>query len=409
MSIGSRQPEARQLIDPRDPCLIANPYPTYRRLHSRGPIQMDPVRGHWVATGYEVCASILKDKRFGRRYEVMLEQRYGTSMLGETAFRMMAATMLMQELPGHTRIRGLVAKAFTARRVDLMRSRIRALVSGMLDRLEPLGRMDVIADFAHVLPVTVICDMLGIPEADRWRFFHTASAGARILDPVPMTRTEINQVNAMFDEQIAYFTDLFERRRREPGDDLITALLHGRDEAGGLTVDELHANVWFLFVAGHETTKNLIGNGLLALYRNPDQLDRLRADLALIPNAVCELLRYDPAIQIVSRTAYEDVPIGGVIIGRNQLVLCLLAAANRDPAVFLDPDRLDLGRPDIRLLSFGGGIHYCLGAHLTQIEGQEALAGILSRLPRLCLMDTEKPLWQPNFTVHGLSSLPVSW
>ena len=263
------------------------------------------------------------------------------------------------------RIRGLVTRAFTARRVEQLRPRIRALVAEMLDRIEPAGRMDIIRDFAHVLPVTVICDMLGIPEHDRGRFLGTAAASTRMLDPVPMNRREIDEANAMFDEQTAYFTALFDLRRRYPGDDLITALLHARDDSGGLTEEELLANVWLLFVAGHETTRNLIGNGLLALHRNPEELARLKADPGLLATAVAELLRYDSPVQFVSRTAYEDVEIGGVTIARDQSVICLLAAGNRDPAVFPDPDRLDVGRPDVRPLSFGGGIHYCLGAQLT--------------------------------------------
>jgi cytochrome P450 len=213
----------------------------------------------------------------------------------------------------------------------------------------------------------------------------------------------------MFDDQIGYFTDLFTRRRRDPADDLISALLHVEDEAGGLTHDELLANVWLLFAAGHETTRNLIGNGLLALHRHPRELERLRADRDLVPSAVTELLRYDPSVQYVSRTAYEDVPVGEVTVGRNQLVLCLLGAGNRDPAVFRDPDRLDVGRPDVRPLSFGGGIHYCLGAQLTHIEGQEAFAGFLDRLPGMVLEEIDRPSWKPNFTIHGLNTLQARW
>jgi len=395
-------------FNPRDPDFIRDPYPTYRHLHQHGPIQWNPA-GYWLATGYETCASILKDKRFGRRYELLVEQRYGPGMMSETVFRTLGATMLMQEQPTHARLRGLVTKAFTARRVEQLRPRIRALVAELLDRLEPLGRMDVIHDFAHVLPVTVICDMLGIPEADRWRFLETTAINTRMLDPIPMSREEIDQSNAMFEDQIAYFTDLFARRRYDPSDDLISALLHVEDEAGGLTHDELLANVWLLFAAGHETTKNLIGNGLLALHRHPHELARLRADPGLMPLAVTELLRYDPAVHYVSRTAYQDVPVGDVVVERDQSVMCLVGAGNRDPMVFRDPDRLDVGRPDVRLLSFGGGIHYCLGAQLTHIEGQEAFTGLLGRLPDMVLEDIDNPSWQPNFTIHGLHALQARW
>jgi len=399
----------RPAFNPLDPDFIRDPYPTYHRLRESGPIRWDEAGGHWLATGYEACASILKDKRFGRRYEVVIEHRYGAGAMRETVFRMLGATMLMREPPDHGRLRGLVTRAFTSRRVEQLRPRIKAIIAAMLDRLEPLGAMDVIHDFAHVLPVTVICDMLGIPEHDKQRFLNTAAASMRMLDPVPMDRREIDEANAMFDEQTAYFADLFAQRRRDPADDLITALLHARDEAGGLTQEELLANVWLLFVAGHETTRNLIGNGLLALHRHPQELARLRADPGLLPSAVNELLRYDPSVHSVGRTAYEDAQVGGVTIGRNQVVLCLLAAGNRDPAEFPDPDRLDVGRPDVRPLSFGGGIHYCLGAQLTLIEGHEAFAGLLSRLPGMRLDDVDAPSWKPNFTIHGLAKLKARW
>jgi cytochrome P450 len=202
--------------------------------------------------------------------------------------------------------------------------------------------------------------------------------------------------------------DLFERRRRDPGDDLISALIKVGDD-GGLTTDELLANVWLLFAAGHETTRNLIGNGLLALHTQPDMLRRLQADPTLIPAAVIELLRYDSPVQYVGRIAFEDVQIGDSTIRKNQIVLCLVGAGNRDPAVFPNPDRIFIDRSDNKPLSFGGGIHHCLGAQLTQIEGQEALAGILGRLPGMRLRDADHPSWQPDFAIRRLRTLPASW
>lgn len=400
--------ETGPLFSPRDLDFIRDPYPAYHRLRRHGALQWDAAGKYWLATSYDACANILKDKRFGRRYEAMIEMMYGRDMMGETAFRQMRATMLMSEPPDHTRLRGLVTKAFSAARVERLRPRVRALVAGLLDRLEPRGSMDVIREFAHVLPVVVICDMLGIPEDDRWLFIDTATITTRMLDPVPMNRLELDEANAMFDEQGAYFTDLFERRRRSPGDDVITALLDVGDE-GGLTHGEMLANVWLLFAAGHETTRNLIGNGLLALHRHPDELRRLCADPGLIPGAVNELLRYDSPVQYVGRTAYEDVTLDSVTIGKGQLVLCLVGAGNRDPGMFVDPDRLDIGRPDVRPLSFGGGIHFCLGAQLTRIEGQEAIAGLIGRLPGLRLHDVDAPSWQPNFAIRGLRELKASW
>jgi len=408
MVAGLKRDDPLPAFNPRDPAFSRDPYPSYHALRCGGPVQWLPA-GYWIATGYDVCATILKDKRFGRRFENTLTQRYGCDMMGEPVFRTLSRTMLMEEPPAHTRLRGLVTRAFTAKRVEQMRPRIRGLVRDLLDRLEPRGAMDVMRDFAHVLPVTVICDMLGIPEADRVRFLDNGSINTRVFDPDPMTRAEIDEANAAFCEQLAYFDDLCRRRRGDPADDLITALVHVEDEEGALSSEEILANIWLLFAAGHETTKNLIGNGLLALHRNPRELARLRADPGLMPGAVEELLRYDSPVQFSGRTAYEDVRLGDAVIGAGQLVLCLIGAGNRDPDRFADPDRLDIGRPGVRPLSFGGGIHYCLGAQLSRIEAEEAFAGLLGRLPGMMLDRIAQPDWQPNFNLRGLSRLPARW
>jgi cytochrome P450 len=395
-------------FNPRDSAFIRDPYPTYDALRRGGPVQWLPA-GYWIATGYEVCATILKDKRLGRRFETALTQRYGRDMMGEPVFRMLSRTMLMEEPPVHTRLRGLVTKAFTAKRVEQMRPRIRGIVRDLLDRLEPQRGMDVMRDFAHILPVTVICDMLGIPKADRSQFLDNNSINTRVFDPDPMTRAEIDEANATFSEQWAYFDDLCRRRHDDPADDLITALVHVKDEQGALSLEEILANIWLLFAAGHETTRNLIGNGLLALHRHPRELARLRADPGLMPGAVEEMLRYDSPVQFSGRTAYEEIRLGDVVIGEGQLVLCLIGAGNRDSARFADPDRLDVGRPGVRPLSFGGGIHYCLGAQLSRIEAEEAFAGLLGRLPGMALEEVEAPQWRSNFNLRGLARLPVRW
>jgi len=207
-----------------------------------------------------------------------------------------------------------------------------------------------------------------------------------------------------------YFHGLFERRRREPGNDLTTHLVQAEQHGNALTNEELTANVILLFGAGHETTVNLIGNGLLALYRNPDQLDLLKNDLSLLPNAVEELLRYDPPVQVARRSALEYVEeIGGISLEKNRTVVCLLGAANRDPEIFSDPDRLDITRRDVQSLSFGGGIHYCLGAQLARIEAEIAIGTLLRRLPNLQLDDIEHPDWRQTFVLRGLNKLPASW
>jgi hypothetical protein len=401
-------PQAEPLFNPLSPDVIANPYPYYHRLRTLDPVHRSPL-GVFVASRHADVGFVLRDKRFGKDFVGRMTRRFGPQVLDEPVYRSMRHWMLQLDPPDHTRLRGLVVKAFTARRVEDMRPRIQEVVDRTLDRVEPRGRMDLIADFALRLPVTVICDMLGIPEEDHEMIFSGARAGGRLLDPVPLSRAEIDRANNDNLATAAYFHNLFELRRRQPGDDLTTQLVHAEEEGHKLTNEELTANVILLFGAGHETTVNLIGNGLLALYRNPDQLRLLKENPTLIANAVEELLRYDSSVQLTGRTALEDVSVGGVDIAGGESVLCLLGAANRDPGVYADPDRLDIARPNIRPMSFGGGIHYCLGAQLARIEGEIAINALLRRLPGLKLDDAERPDWRQTFVLRGLNTLPARW
>jgi cytochrome P450 len=259
--------------------------------------------------------------------------------------------------------------------------------------------------------VTIICDMLGIPEDHRERFYTNARADGRLLDPVPLSPAEIKEANEGNVLAQLYFQELFELRRSNPGDDLTTQLVQAEEAGSKLTNEELTANIILLFGAGHETTVNLIGNGLLALHRNPDQLALLKAKPELITNAIEEFLRYDSSVQMTGRTALEDIEdLGGKRIPKGESVLCLLGSANHDPAVYPDrPDRLDITRPNVRPLSFGGGIHFCLGAQLARIEAEVAIATLLRRLPGLRLDNAENPEWRPTFVLRGLKKLPASW
>jgi cytochrome P450 len=401
-------PQAEPLFNPLSPDVIANPYPYYDRLRTLDPVHRSPL-GVFVASRHADVSFVLRDKRFGKDFVGRMTRRFGPQVLDEPVYRSMRHWMLQLDPPDHTRLRGLVVKAFTARRVEDMRPRIQEIVDETLDRVEPRGRMDLIADFALRLPVTVICDMLGIPEEDHEMIFSGARAGGRLLDPVPLSRAEIDRANADNLATAAYFHSLFELRRRQPGDDLTTQLVHAEEKGHKLTNEELTANVILLFGAGHETTVNLIGNGLLALYRNPDQLRLLKENPTLIANAVEELLRYDSSVQMTGRTTLEDVSVGGVDVAKGETVLCLLGAANRDPAAYPDPDRLDITRSNIRPMSFGGGIHFCLGAQLARIEGEIAIATLLRRLPGLKLDDAERPDWRQTFVLRGLNTLPARW
>ncbi|HEX9360164.1 MAG TPA: cytochrome P450 [Bradyrhizobium sp.] len=401
---------SRLLFNPLAPEVIRNPYPYYERLRTTDPMHLTPL-GLYVASRHAEVSLVLRDKRFGKQYAERTIRRYGPKIMDEPVFRNFGLTMLQQDPPDHTRLRGLVVKAFTARRVEDMRPRIQQVVDETLDRITPQGKMDLIEDFAFRLPVTIICDMLGIPEDHRETFYAGSRDSGRILEPVPMTPDEIKAGNARNAMAAMYFQQLFELRRKQPGDDLTTQLVQAEEDGSKLTNEELTANIILLFGAGHETTVNLIGNGLLALHRNPEQLALLKADPGLITNAIEEFLRYDSSVQSTGRVALEDIDdLAGKKIPKGEAVLCLLGSANRDPAVYPDrPDRLDITRPNVRPLSFGGGIHFCLGAQLARIEAEIAIATLLRRLPDLRLDDAENPEWRPTFVLRGLKRLPASW
>jgi cytochrome P450 len=402
-------PKGAPLFNPWSPDFIADPYPHYHRLREADPMHLVPL-GFRVASRHADVAAILRDKRFGKDFIGRMTKRSGPQILEEPVYRSMSHWMLQLDPPDHGRLRSLVVRAFNARRVEDMRRRIQQIVDEIVSLVEPRGHMDLIADFAFRLPVTVICDMLGIPEGGREVFFTGSLAGGRLLDLAPLSRAEIDEQNSHNLAMAEYFRGLFELRRRNPGDDLTTHLVQAEENGDTLTNEELTANVILLFGAGHETTVNLIGNGLLALYRHPDQLRLLKGDLSLMGSAIEELLRYDSSVQATGRTTLEYVDeIGGIPFEKGQSVICLLGSANRDPEVYLDPDRLDITRGDVRPLSFGGGIHYCVGAQLARIEAEIAIATLLRRLPNLHLDDVERPDWRQTFVLRGLNKLPASW
>ena len=398
------------LFNPLAPEFIRDPYPHYARLRATDPMHLTAF-GSFVASRHAEASLVLRDKRFGKDFAERTIRRYGPKSLEEPVFRSMSHWMLQKDPPDHARLRGLVVKAFTARRVEDMRPRIQQVVDETLDRIIPQGRMDLIEDFAFRLPVTIICDMLGIPEEQRELFYTGSRDGGRLLDPVPLSPEEIAKGNAGNVMAAMYFRQLFDLRRKQPGDDLITQLVQAEEDGSKLSNEELTANIILLFGAGHETTVNLIGNGLLALHRNPDQLALLKANPGLITNAIEEFLRYDSSVQLTGRVALEDIEdLGGKRIPKGETVLCLLGSANHDPEVYPDrPGSLDITRPNVRPLSFGGGIHFCLGAQLARIEAEIAIASLLRRLPDLRLDDAENPQWRPTFVLRGLKELPASW
>lgn len=396
------------MFNPFSPEFVANPYPSFHLLRATQPTMKTPL-GFWVATKYEDVAMILKDKRFGKGFEQRTLQRYGEEIFKHAAYNSMRSWMLTQDPPDHTRLRGLVSKAFTARHINGLRPQIEALVDELLSKIEGKGSMEFIQEFAYPLPVNVICDMLGIPPEDRARFAFGGKMSGRLIDPTPMTEEELAATNEGFLEQEAYFKELFAARRANPQDDLSTVLVQAEEDGDKLSEDELVGNMILLFGAGHETTVNLLGNGMLALLSTPGEYEKLRDNPDLIPGAVEEMLRFDSSVQMTGRTAFEDVQVGDVTIAKGEHVISLLGAANRDPEEFESPDEFRVDRKGVRPMSFGGGIHFCLGAQLARVEAEIAIRAILERLPNLRLGFDGDAEFKPTFTLRGLTGLQLSW
>jgi len=399
-------------IDLLDPAFKQDPYPSYAELRSAAPVyraSLPDGRGVWLVTRYDDVLAVLKDERFVKDWRSALtsEQLAQIPPVPEV-MKPLSRNMLDTDPPDHERLRSLVSKAFTPRLVERMRPRIQAIADALLDAVQDRGEMDLIDDYAFPLPITVIAELLGVPAEDRNSFREWSDAAVsgnttqeyleKILIPHMQAFTE-------------YLRALFEEKCKYPRDDLISALVQAEEAGDKLSEDELLGMVFLLLVAGHETTVNLIGNGVLALLRHPDQLGKLKEDPSLIKPAVEELLRYDGPVETsTERFAREDVPIGGTMIPRGEMVLVVLAAADRDPERFAAPDALDITRAHNRHLAFGKGIHHCLGAPLARMEGQIAIATLLDRMPNLRLKGTPDSLvWRSGLILRGLRGLPVEF
>jgi pimeloyl-[acyl-carrier protein] synthase len=392
-------------FNPMDPEFIADPYPTYHRLQAEDPVHLSPL-GFWVLTRYEDVVWALRDPRLVKEpLAAFVAARFGVAVPPGVGL-----SMLDRDPPDHTRLRSLVSKAFTPRVVEGLRPRIQQIVNGLLDGVAGAGRMDLIEQFAYPLPVIVICEMLGVPVADHERFKGWSLDIARGLDAILLPpESEVAKRSLLSRRALAeYFRGLIAERRRAPRGDLLSELIAAEEAGDRLSEDELLATCMLLLIAGHETTVNLLGNGTLNLLRHPDQLRRLRAQPGLIGTAVEELLRFDGPVQRTARIPSADVTVGGRTIGKGELVMPFIGAADRDPDQFPDPDRLDLGRSDNRHIAFGWGIHFCLGAPLARIEGQIAIDTLVRRLPRLTPA-TDRPQYRQSLTLRGLEALPVTF
>ena len=373
--------------DPTSPKIKANPYEKYRKLRSLDPVHRIRLINGWVLTEYEDVDEVLRDhRRFSRDYGSESEYK----------------SLLDLDPPDHTRVRSLVSKAFTPRSVAELHPRIQQIVDDLLDGVADNDRFDLVESFAYPLPVIVIAEMLGVPAEDRDRFKLWSNDIALTVEPT-VNDEQAERIKLSGEELIDYFDSIIELRRNDPQDDLITALIAAEEEGDRLTHEELIAMLLLLLVAGNETTRNLIGNGMLALLMSPDQLQRLRDNPDLMDTAVNELLRYDSPVQLDGRMATEDIEIRGKKIRPGQRVICLLGAANRDPSVFTDPDTLDIARQGKSHMSFGRGIHHCLGAPLALLEGRVAFASLLERFSTIRLL--REPEYRDQVVLRGVKEL----
>ncbi|MGH2771403.1 MAG: cytochrome P450 [Actinomycetota bacterium] len=384
-----------------------NPYPLYARMRRERPVYRS-AQGIWYLTRYAEVEAALGDLRLSNDRERMtraLAARHEAMQRLSRLTRRLGRVMTNTDPPDHARLRKLVNKAFTARRVQGFRPRIQAIVDELLDAaVAPGPTMDLIATLASPLHATVICELFGIPHSDRECF---RAWSDQLLDPLT-TPEGFERVELTVEQFEDYLVGLIRRRRAEPADDILSALVAVAERGDQLTDEELVSTCFVLLTAGGETTTNLIGNGTLALLRHPDQLRRLQQDPTLIRSAVEELVRYDTPTQITIRVVAGAVEIGGQTLDEGDLVYLVLAATNRDPDRFADPDQLDLGRCDNRHLSFGNGPHFCLGAPLARLEGEVAIGTLVRRLPALRLgAGTLK--WQPNPMLRGLACLPLAY
>ena len=379
--------------DPTSAGILSDPYDTYDRLRTQDPVHRMRLINGWVLTRYEDVDMVLRDHR-----------RFSKNDGREDEYR----SMLHHDPPDHTRLRSLVSKAFTPRAVGELHPRVQRIVDDLLNDLKGKDRFDLIESFAFPMPVTVIAEMLGVPAQDMDRFKDWSNDISLTIEP-SLREDQIRRVERASEELYAYFESIIEERRREPQDDMITALLNAENEGDRLTHEELLGTLVLLLVAGNETTRNLIGNGMRALLKHPDQLRKLRGNPDLLDSAINELLRYDSPVQLDGRLVHSDVDVAGHRIRAGQRILCAIGAANRDPSAFAEPEKLDIERSESSHIAFGRGIHHCLGAPLAMLEARAAFSALLDRFSHIELVS--EPVYRKQVVLRGVEELwvEVEW
>jgi len=387
--------------------VLASPYPLYQRLREEDPVHWDPYLHAWVVTRYADVMTVLQRFLAARTPSPEKLTSLGLDHLAPVA-RVMVKQMLFLDPPAHGRIRRIAAAAFTSRRVELLRSHIREIADALIDRVIAKGTMEVMTDFANPLPAIVTAEIFGLARDDHPRLKSWTEDFAEMLGNFQHNPERATNVLRSLQEMTTYFHEAVRRHATEPGKGLVSALATTDVDGDRLTEDEVVANLIVTMVGGQETTTNLIGNGLLTLLRHPEDLQRLREDLSLMPTAIEELLRYESPSQHTARLVPEELELSGKALMKGQAVIAVMGAANRDPEPYPDPDHLDITRPENRHLAFGWAAHNCFGAPLARIEGQVAFESMLRRLPDLRLRPGPI-IWRPNLGLRGLSALHVEF
>lgn len=398
-------------LDILEPAFLANPYPTFKYLRTESPVHPIILRDGsraWLITRYDDAISVMQDRRFAKDFrQLMAPSELAQMPYQQDGLNLLSTTMLDFDPPNHTRLRTLVQKAFSPQMVERLHSRIQEIADGLLDAVEHQEGMDLIEDYALQLPIAVIAHMLGIPLEDRNKFRNWSNEV--IMDDMsPESQKHLVGVVKEFTD---YLSQIFAQRRIHPQDDMISYLIQAEEAGDKLSEQELYSMVFLLLVAGFETTVNLIGNGMLALFQHPQQLDLLKQHPELIDSAIEEFLRYTGSVEYATiRYTTEDVEIRGTKIPAKEQVIVVLASANRDERKFTNPDTLDIQRTDNRHIAFGYGIHYCLGALLARMEGKIAVNTLLRRIPNIDLNVLMNQLeWRPSLVARGVISIPVKF
>ncbi|MCC5869743.1 MAG: cytochrome P450 [Gammaproteobacteria bacterium] len=394
-------------FDPADPDLIRNPYPYYAAMRA-APGLHRAAGPYWVASRHADVRDVLASPKFGQGdFTRNIQLFYGPDFypLQHSCYRWLSEVLLMQDPPAHTRLRRLVISALTPKRISDMRPRIEAITAELLDSVMPKGKMEVLSEFAYLLPTLLMCDMLGVDEVERTptaitKLTRAIADGFLVFETRPLTAQDLALENEQMDYLYDYFGALYAQRAQAPGDDLTSALSLAREEDGSSLA---------MFGAGFETTAHMIGDGLLCMHQSPSEWQLLVSDPdTYAPPAAEEVLRIESSLQGSYRTALQDAEVAGTKVAAGEKVLCVLGSANHDPAEFSDPDRMDISERDSRIMSFGGGIHHCIGQRLARLEGRIAFTALARRLPGM-QVDTTAPRWRPGFLFRGLQELQANW